>query len=471
MAVKHSAEVTVYDVSDAYSVTLTNEAATFKATSDTKLGTAGTATTKPQAFQGNDAVACSVTAADCVCSDPTNVSVTVNNTGDNATWPLVTVSIGANTASGGTVTIPVVIGSGDNAVTIEKVFSYSIALKGTTGGTGPGAYNYFLIVSPDAVSKAEDGALSPSSVTLTATRLQGTGNPSAYSGRFKVEKYVDGAWVSTAVYTSSANESSKSVDVPTDSGLTLLRCSLYLAGGTATLLEQRTIPVVSDGPTGATGRSITSTVVTYQKGTSATTAPTGTWSSSPVSTSTGEYLWTKTVISYSSGDPTTYYSVAAHGSTGTAGGRWYSGTGITGTSTTATAFSGSGVSSAVVGDMYLNTSTYNTYRCTVAGNASSAKWVYVNNVKGAKGDPGDDPYTLALTSNNGNVFRNSTGSTTYTAHVYQAGAELETMPSGHCVKWYVDGALAETDTELPATYAISATTVDGKAVVRAQLEG
>lgn len=471
MAVKHSAEVTVYDVTDAYSVTLTNEAASLKATSDTKLGTAATVTTKPQAFLGTDAVACTVTQADCVCSDSTNVSVSVNNTGDNATWPLLTISIGANATSGGTVTIPVVIGSGANAVTIEKVFSYSIALKGTTGGTGAGAYNYFLIVSPDAVSMAEDGTLSPASITLSATRLQGTGNPSAYSGRFKVEKYVDGAWVSTAVYASSANESSKTVDVPTDAGLTLLRCSLYLAGGTTTLLEQRTVPVVSDGPTGATGRSIVSTAVTYQKGTSATSAPTGTWSSTPVATSTGEYLWTKTVITYSSGDPTTFYSVSAHGATGTAGGRWYSGTAITGTSTTATVFSGSGISSAVVGDMYLNTSTYNTYRCTVAGAASAAKWVYVNNVKGGKGDPGDDPYTLSITSDNGTVLKNNAGQTTLTAHVYQAGAELDTMPAGHAIKWYVDGTLAETDSSLPATFTRTAAQVANKAVVRAQLEG
>lgn len=73
------------------------------------------------------------------------------------------------------------------------------------------------------------------------------------------------------------------------------------------------------------------------------------------------------------------------GASGAAGGKWYTGTGITGTSTTATIFSGSGVSSAVVGDMYLNTSTDNTYRCTVAGAASAAKWIYTGNIKGSDG--------------------------------------------------------------------------------------
>lgn len=69
------------------------------------------------------------------------------------------------------------------------------------------------------------------------------------------------------------------------------------------------------------------------------------------------------------------------------GGRWYTGTGITGTSSTAQVFSGSGVTMAVVGDMYLNTSTSNTYRCTKGGGPSVAEWVYECNIKG---DPGED---------------------------------------------------------------------------------
>ena len=76
------------------------------------------------------------------------------------------------------------------------------------------------------------------------------------------------------------------------------------------------------------------------------------------------------------------------GATGQRGSRWTSGTAITGTSTTATAFSGSGITDALVNDSYLNTDTGNTYRCTVAGNAATAKWVYSGNIKGPKGDTG-----------------------------------------------------------------------------------
>lgn len=38
--------------------------------------------------------------------------------------------------------------------------------------------------------------------------------------------------------------------------------------------------------------------------------------------------------------------------------------------------------------MYLNTTTGYTYRCTVGGNATTAKWIYVGSIKGAAGDKG-----------------------------------------------------------------------------------
>lgn len=70
------------------------------------------------------------------------------------------------------------------------------------------------------------------------------------------------------------------------------------------------------------------------------------------------------------------------------GAQWYSGTAITNTSVTPTVFANSGITYAVEGDMYLNTSTNNTYRCTLGGNASTAKWVYINNIKGQSGQNG-----------------------------------------------------------------------------------
>lgn len=83
------------------------------------------------------------------------------------------------------------------------------------------------------------------------------------------------------------------------------------------------------------------------------------------------------------------------GATGTRGSRWDAGTAITGTSTTATVFPNSGITDALVNDMYLNTSTGCTYRCTVSGAASAAKWVYAGSLKGNTGAKGDTGATGA----------------------------------------------------------------------------
>lgn len=105
----------------------------------------------------------------------------------------------------------------------------------------------------------------------------------------------------------------------------------------------------------------------------------------------------------------------ATGATGTRGSRWTTGTAITGTSTTATVFSGSGITDSLVDDMYLNTSTWYVYRCTVAGAANAAKWVYVGSIKGATGAAGKDgtnATTTAVVSTTANGLAPKCGGTT-----------------------------------------------------------
>lgn len=63
------------------------------------------------------------------------------------------------------------------------------------------------------------------------------------------------------------------------------------------------------------------------------------------------------------------------------GERIYDGTGITGTSTTATVFSDSGVEKALPGDKYINTDTGNVYKCVVGGAATSASWIWIMCIK------------------------------------------------------------------------------------------
>lgn len=75
--------------------------------------------------------------------------------------------------------------------------------------------------------------------------------------------------------------------------------------------------VVSDK--GDDGVGVKSSAVTYQASTSGTTAPTGTWSTSVPSVSAGQYLWTRTVITYTNNTTSTLYSVGRSGTNGTNG--------------------------------------------------------------------------------------------------------------------------------------------------------
>lgn len=114
------------------------------------------------------------------------------------------------------------------------------------------------------------------------------------------------------------------------------------------------------GPKGATGVSVTG--ATGPKGATGSTGPVGATGATGLKGATG--------------------------TAGAAGATWHTGTGVTGTSTTATIFSSSGVTTAQVNDLYLNTSTGYVYKCTVAGAANTAKWVYLANIKGPTGAVG-----------------------------------------------------------------------------------
>lgn len=88
------------------------------------------------------------------------------------------------------------------------------------------------------------------------------------------------------------------------------------------------------GDKGDTGKGVKSTSVAYQVSTSGTTVPTGTWSGSVPSASAGQYLWTRTVITYTDDSKSTSYSVGRMGTNGTNGTNGSAGRGIKSTAIT-----------------------------------------------------------------------------------------------------------------------------------------
>lgn len=264
MAIKAVNQIDVIDLTDGYSVVLTNDNYTFLGTTNAVNGTQ-TTTTQVMALCGSEQVPCTVGTITC----PTGISAV-----SDGKTPMPTITITATSAltKSGTITIPIVV---DGDITINKIFSYSIAFKGQTGQNG---------TSVTVASTSVTYQIGTSGVTKPTGEWKAE-IPNVPNGQFlwtkTVVKYSDGK--STEAYSVS-----------------------YKA---------------TNGTNGSNGTSVTvsSTSVTYQAGTSGTTAPTGTWSPTVPNVANGQYLWTKTVVTYSDGKHTESYSVSYKGTNGTNG--------------------------------------------------------------------------------------------------------------------------------------------------------
>lgn len=263
MAIKAVNQIDVIDLTDGYSVILTNDNYTFLGTTNSVNGTQ-TTTTQVMALCGSEQVSCTVGTIAC----PTGISAVSDG---KTPQPTITITATSALTQSGTITIPIVI----DGITINKTFSYSIAFKGQTGQNGTS-----VTVKSTSVTY-QVGA----SGTTKPTGEWKTEVPAVPNGQF--------LWTKTVVQYSDG----KSTEA----------YSVSYKG--------------TNGTNGSNGTSvkINSTSVTYQVSTSGTTTPTGTWSSTVPTVPNGQYLWTKTVVQYSDGKSTESYSVSYKGTNGTNG--------------------------------------------------------------------------------------------------------------------------------------------------------
>ena len=346
MAIKSADQITIVDVTDAYSIILTSETYTFVG-GTSGVASGNTCTTQAVAFCGS--VQCTtVTVNESNITCPTGISASVKNSGTSA--PTITFTTTATISAACEATIPVTV----DGVTVNKKFSFAVAKAGSNG----------------------------SSVTVSSTS------------------------------------------------------------------------------------------VTYQAGTSGTTAPTGSWSTSVPSVSTGQYLWTKTVVTYSDGKKTEAYSVSYNGTNGS------NGTSVTISSTSVTYQASSSGTTTPTGEwsatvpsiangQFLWTKTVVTYS---DGKSTTS---YSVSYKGTNGNNGADAITLTITSSAGTVFKNSSGSTTLTAHVFKGGVEQSITDAGVCgslgsIKWYKGSSTTSVATS--KTLTVQASAITNSEVYTAQLE-
>ena len=340
MPIKASNQVDLIDLTDGYSVILTSESYTFLGTTNSVDGTQ-TTTIKIMALRGAEQIACEVGDI----ATPTGISAVSDG---KTPSPTITITATSALKTSGSITIPVEIGD----ITINKIFSYSIAFKG------------------------EDGT----SVTITnqsVTYQVGTSGTTAPTGNW-----------TTTIPTPGANQ------------YLWTKTEVTYSDGKKTIAYS-----VSRNPSnGADGTSVTvsSSSTTYQISTSGTTPPTGTWSSTIPSVPQGQYLWTRIIVNYSDGKSTTSYSVS---------------------------------------------------RAAIDGS------------------DGEDAINLVVTSSNGLIFKNTAIATVLTAHVYKGGLEVtgSALTALGTIKWYKDGATSSMATG--QTLTITAGDVSDKATYVAQLEG
>lgn len=83
-----------------------------------------------------------------------------------------------------------------------------------------------------------------------------------------------------------------------------------ITGDKKTPTLNMSIPQGTQGVQGATGNGIKSFAVTYQKHTSGTTAPTGTWTTAIPEVPANQYLWTRVLLTYTNNGTNTFYSVS-----------------------------------------------------------------------------------------------------------------------------------------------------------------
>lgn len=114
--------------------------------------------------------------------------------------------------------------------------------------------------------------------------------------------------------------------------------------------------------------------MTYQTSTSGTTAPTGTWNPTVPTVANGQFLWTKTVVTYSDGKSTTSYSVSYKGTNGTNGKNGADAITMTITSSNGTVFKNNAGSTVLTAHVFVGGVEQSITDEGVCGNYGTVKW-------------------------------------------------------------------------------------------------
>ena len=290
MTVKSADQITLIDLTDGYSVMLSNDSHVFQGNSAGFIFPTQSTTTTLQVLRGSEELTNTSISIGDIVKSPNSNAIHVSYDSSNLTF---TISIDASLINtDGSITIPVNIDGGSlgGGITINKVFTFSIAPKGDTGEDG------VSIVGQDIAYAVNN---SPSTIPQTGWVNQS-----------------DIAAGTATMPTTSENEFLWTRTIPEYSDDRVVPASEYVYS------------VAAHGASGTAGKGISKTEIAFAISASATSAPTGTndWieqteidagrKQMPVATSAKPYLWTRTVITYTDTATSVSYSVSTKGDKG-----------------------------------------------------------------------------------------------------------------------------------------------------------
>jgi hypothetical protein len=376
-------QMTIADLTDNYQVQLSPESASFAG--GTSSAKDGNITVIVSTLQGNKRIAHTI-------GTPTGLpsGMTVTNkvngtaTADGSFKVNVTTTL---TSTSGYFTIPITVGG----VVYSRRFSYSVGREGA-------------------------------SVTITdksVTYQVGSSGTSAPTG----------TWQNT-------------VQTPAENQYLWTKTEVTYSDGNKTVAYS----VSRNAKNGNNGTSptVSSTKTEYQQSTNGTTPPTGTWLTSAPDAIAGQYMWTRTTVTYSDSATAVSYSVSRNGADGERGTGFYSVTTAPSAYTTkvssftpsyrialSTVKSQAGVSEVLVGDVIQQ--GYNTYPVGYV----DSNYVYLgaaNSIRGQAGAAGLHSAQVVLYQRGTTAPNKPSGDVTYTFATGKAtnnlGSWSQTIPSG-----------------------------------------
>ncbi|MBS6786470.1 MAG: tail fiber domain-containing protein [Lachnospiraceae bacterium] len=251
-------EITVANMTEPFTVMLTNEAQQFATDSNRKVTSAQSYYTDIIVIRGSQE------RTDYTIGNITSGSgITVSKSSKRITF-----SVSAGTTIGadaGVIEIPITL----DGQTVKKQFSWSCGKQGPQGVKGDPGTSVKITSKSVTYQTSTSGTTAPTGTWSTTV-------PTVNNGQY--------LWTKTTVQYSDGNKT-----------------------------EAYSVSYKGTNGTNGTSVTVSKTEVTYQVSASGTTAPTGTWSTTMPSCDQGQYLWTKTYVKYSDGKDTTSYSVSYKG--------------------------------------------------------------------------------------------------------------------------------------------------------------